>query len=493
MPQARNIGTPGGPHVRFEGGEHTAIGDSITLYFSGNDPGTPAWQVPLSLPNGLALTYGQIVALGGDFYGIPARPISDGTTPEDRAARFTDAFNSLAYLPASKDEATQILAVMKIEIDAANQALANGEEPHEAYDRLGDTLSGKWNRITGGGGPISDFFPLGRYLKLAAVNWDHFGTWAVLAYTAGHTMALQQALRARAGGGRAALELAYAMNAFADHYLSDLFSGGHLRTPRKQLYDTVTPSDIGSLLSRYMHDEDCKFGLNVTSAAEFSWRAYGDKRYFDTMDVANRNQVDATVQASADEIFETFSTGTAPAPADFGALLRIANLQSVQDRRNTQNYSPLFAADGATVLRRNDVNNLNDRSWTASWWGWSTYLLLQKYNPNTPTGYLTPPTGAPAIVLNGWQTRTPIPPNWVDGNTVRYAFSRVNGQNESYTGPWSPYTELRGAYLPTLTVPVDPTGGATARNIFRQFGNGQPELIGTIPDNTTTSYIDNQP
>src|ERR1041385_2729924 len=65
-------------NVRFEGGEHTAIGDSVLLHFSASDRGTPAHEVKLTLPNGLKLTYGQIVALGGDFYGIPDAPISDG-------------------------------------------------------------------------------------------------------------------------------------------------------------------------------------------------------------------------------------------------------------------------------------------------------------------------------------------------------------------------------------------------------------------------------
>ena len=48
--------------VMFEAAEHTAIGDSALLYFSKSDPGTLAYNVPLALPNGLSLSYGQIVA-----------------------------------------------------------------------------------------------------------------------------------------------------------------------------------------------------------------------------------------------------------------------------------------------------------------------------------------------------------------------------------------------------------------------------------------------
>ncbi|MDD1015701.1 phospholipase [Pseudomonas rubra] len=480
------------PRERFEGGEHTAIGDSATLYFSGSDSGTPAWEVELDLPNGLALTYGQIVALGGDFYGDPDRPISDGGTVSERMQRFTAAFNSLASLPASKSEAEKILAVMQEEIQAANQAINNGVQPHEAYDKLGDELSAKWNRITGGGSIFTPWVPLGRYLKLAATNWDHFGTWAVAAYKAGHAVALQQAAKAHRSGQRKDLELAYAMNAFADHFLSDLFSGGHLRTPRKQLYETVTPSDVGSLLSRYMHDEDCKFGLNVFNAMDESWHAYGDKRYFDTVDVANRNHVNAVVQTSVDEVFQSFSDGTVPSEEAFEALLWLPDLKQLQNHLSNVNYSALFVAQNNTVLRRQDINNLNDRNWTDNWWGSTTLALLKKdYDPKPPAGYLNPPLQAPTIQASGWQSHKPSPPNWVDGQAVRYAFSFTNGLNESYTGPWSSYVTLEGSYHPTLNVPLDATGKSTGRNIFRQFRGSAPALVGSL-GSTQTSFIDQQ-
>ena len=81
------------PQLRFEGAEHTAIGDSTLLRFVKDAPAIPASQVELHLPNGLALTYGQVIALGGDFYGIPDQPICEGATAADRIQRFTNAFN----------------------------------------------------------------------------------------------------------------------------------------------------------------------------------------------------------------------------------------------------------------------------------------------------------------------------------------------------------------------------------------------------------------
>ncbi|QHF27127.1 phospholipase [Pseudomonas sp. R32] len=484
--------TSGKPVLRFEGGEHTAIGDNTLLRFSQDSAPIPAWKVALHLPNGLTLSYGQIVALGGDFYGVPERPIADGANAEERVQRFAAAFDSLAVLPASREEAGKILAVMQREIAAANQAIKDGRQPHEAYDQLGDTLSEEWNKITGGGSFVSPMFPLGRYLKLAASNWDHFGEWALLAYIAGHTAALRQAVKARASGDDGQLELAYAMNAFADHFLTDLFSAGHVRVPRKAIKDNVTPADLGSLISRFMHDEDSKYGLVLRNAQGDTWRGYGDKRYFDSIDVANRKQVGLAVQKSADEIFQAFDSGNLPAPTAYGALRIAADLQAAVEGQVPGNFAPLFALRNGKLMRRADVNNLNDPAQIDNWWGWSTYLLLKDYTPNTPAGYLQAPAGAPSVRADGWQTQVPSQPNWLPGHAVRYAVSVVNGLNESYIGPWSDYAELTERFQPTLTVPVDTSGKSVSRNLFRQFRGGSPELITSL-DASTTTYIDQHP
>lgn len=489
-------------HVEFEGGEHTAIGDSAFLYFSPNDPGVIAAQVPLTLPNGLQLTYGQIVALAGDFYGVPGAPISDGTTPADIMTRFTNAYNTLAVDIGAVTDAPNILQVMQTEITAVNQALANGQSASSAYDALGDSLSEQWNRITGGGSVFSPWIPMGRYLQLAAVNWDHFGEHAITAYTYGHTVAMQQGMLARNAPPAQQMGLlvqAYAMNAFADHFLSDAFSAGHVRAPRKQLYETVTPNQVGSYLSRYMHDEDSHWGLNLLDAANTPWHAYGDKRYFDTVDVANKAAVDSAVQLSVDEIFYAFNNGVITPTANLAALqltpTPIGSARNPQNEQAAGNISPLFSWDGSAMLRRNDINNLNDYSWTSSWWGWSTLALIQKsYAPNPPQGYLQRPTTAPAISASGWQSAQSVPPNWVSGAQVHYAVSFLTSLYQSDLGPWCAYLTVgpNQAY-PTLTgVPTGPAG-TLARGVYRQFTGGWYTPVGWIQDNTTTAFIDNTP
>lgn len=327
------------PTARFEGGEHTAIGDNALLYFSDCVTGQPSRQMKLVLPNGLALTYGQIVSLGGDFYGIPSAPISDGATAAARKTRFTNAYNSLATDSAATTEAPRILAVMADEIAAVNQALAEGRPASAAYEKLGDTLSAKWNVITGGGSFVSPWYPLGRYLQLSAMNRDHSGKWAVLAYEAGHAVAIEQARVARHAPPeqrRQLLGQAYAMNAFADHFLSDLFSAGRIRTPGKNL-----------------HDEDCPAGLAATKQIGDRWHASGDQRYFDTADRCNRALVDIAVQQSIDDVFLAFCTGKAP--AGYAALQRVADLGAAATVGANQAYPTLAnipTAPAGTLARR---------------------------------------------------------------------------------------------------------------------------------------------
>ena len=181
-----------------------------------------AYDYKFKFPNGLEVTYGQINALAGDFYGT-SEPISDGGTDQDRSRRFLAAYDTLANGgPRQPKEANSILAVLQTEVDAVNDAIKHGQDPSVAYSTLPD-VTVKLEAITLGrsGAPS--------YLGLARINWDHFGEDARKAYNAGHATAIQKAIEGD-------LEGAYTTNAFADHFLEDLFSAGHLRTPRRFLH-----------------------------------------------------------------------------------------------------------------------------------------------------------------------------------------------------------------------------------------------------------------
>lgn len=208
----------------MESAEHAWIGDQLKLEFG---PLTKnAKDHYFEFGTGKQLTYGLIIALAGDLYGVVGAPISTAANP---SKAFMDAWNSLAA--GNNNELQEILSIMREEITIFDQALVAKVDPSSTvYKSLGDSLSHKWNGATGGT-YNKTWIPPGRYLRLSSENWDHFGKTAMAAYQAGHQLAMEQAVRARASmRDQFALErelgLAYAMNAFADHFLTDLFSAG---------------------------------------------------------------------------------------------------------------------------------------------------------------------------------------------------------------------------------------------------------------------------
>ena len=84
---------------------------------------------------------------------------------------------------------------------------------------------------------------------------------------------------------------------------------------------------------------------------------------------------------------------------------------------------------------------------------------------------------------------------WVSGYVVYYAirFYDARTQRESLLSKWwGPKSDPKGLYggFGLIRIPVDPTGQATARRIWRRFGDGREKLIHEIPDNVTTKYQD---
>ncbi|VVC76510.1 hypothetical protein AQUSIP_18230 [Aquicella siphonis] len=359
----------------FASGEHVTLGDRINLYFSDDDPGKIA--SPLHLPNGLALTYGEILSLG-DFYEIPDQPISQGQSEAEQRALFLASFSSFSYNPSSLNETLAILAVIHDEIKTVDDGMKNGEKPEDIFKKIGHENDRRFNCITGGGcSPSTWWLEPGRYLNLANVDYDHFGDAAVSTYKIGHQIALEQAVTAHQTGDPAKLEIAYAMNAFASHFLSDRFAAGHIRTPRLELSEQVTTGTIGSLLSNYMHGEENAYGLHVHNGRGDRWIAYGDKSYFSPQSAEHRRIIHETLQASADEVFSAYQTGSIPTDSRVDDLIPLPD-----ETANAANLdiSALFYWDPYTksLMRRETMSNFYDRHWTNNWWGWSTLLELQR-------------------------------------------------------------------------------------------------------------------
>ncbi len=337
----------------FDSPEHVVIGDEIEL--NGLKSKT------LKLSNGLELSFGDLVSMP-DFYGIVSEPIARGKTAAEQKKRFLKGFASLAKSQEALEEASKILAVIHAQRDRFAQKLPplkSNDEQHMEY-----------NCLTGGAcsGSLWWLSP-GRYLDLAKQDYDHFGINALIAYKAGHTAALEAAVQGN-------LELAYALDAFAAHFLTDRFAAGHLRVPRTELPDHVTPSAVGSLLGGYMHAEENQNGLHVHNKRGDSWIAFGDHRFFDTENAQNRAIMREALVASTNEIYQAFLARQMP--------IKYQALELVPEPdENASNpkydVTPLFHWNptSKTIMRRSDTKDVHSKDYTSTWWGWSTLAQLR--------------------------------------------------------------------------------------------------------------------
>lgn len=385
----------------FSLSEYWTAGQKVSLQFNTEEPAKT--DIPLHLKNSLTVTYADIISLG-DLYGILGRPISHGIDEKQRQTRFKDVFKSFAKNPLAVHEVSELNAVIKKELQEVESGVRDGESAEEVYKRIGNDIGRQINCITGGGCTQYGWwlYP-GRYLLLALEDFDHFTPNNIVAYTHGHQVALEQAIKAKYSGNRSDLEQAYAMEAFAAHYLSDQFTAGHLRTPKEELNQTITPAVLGSLLASYMQQEENKYGIHVRNASGMQWVVYGDTSYFNPLNQVNRNMLLSTLQQSADELFNTYYTGAVP--EHFAALDMIPFAEPFYKEDNLD-LAPMFYWDDKSkqLWRRVDLANPYDKHWTNSWWGWSTLVLLKnQYGISSTlqlslTQYLTP--YIPASVKN---------------------------------------------------------------------------------------------
>jgi hypothetical protein len=379
------------PPLGFQSPEHVTIGENVMLQFPDK---LPANGVSLHLQNGLTLTYGEIVALGGDFYGVVDAPIALGKTSAEQQQRFVNAFATLATDTKAVAESAKLLALIKSEAKDIQQGIDQGENPTAVYARVNPDYNVEWNCITGGlcatdvpGVPkdvLRKIYVLkqGRYLQLADTDFDHFNVQAWQAYNAGHSAALETAITAHGDNNNVAiLEKAYAMNAFACHYLTDAFAPGHMRTPRLELYYTVFPATVGSILAGSMHIEDNKQGLVISNRRGDTWKAYGDSYYADERNQKNRALLQEAMQTSADEIYATFTSGQLPTEDKVHDLIPDLEKLSRPDAQHV-NLSPMFYwdKDKKIVFRRSSLTDLHNYTWTAYWIGWETLLELLSVN-----------------------------------------------------------------------------------------------------------------
>jgi hypothetical protein len=123
---------------------------------------------------------------------------------------------------------------------------------------------------------------------------------------------------------------------------------------------------------------------------------------------------------------------------------------------------------------------------------WHNQLSFIPGGGTVPFG---PPDTAPTV---GPYTANQPQGRWKDGVLARYGISFFDDNYESPIGPFSAFDpEQRFFAFPQLSdieAPLDADNTIKGRNIYRQFNDGsEPELVGTINDDSTTTFLDNKP
>jgi len=334
----------------FDSSEHNALG-AINL------SGLPAGFTQFTLSNGAKLTFGDIIALAGDYYGVPEQPICQGSTSQERIKRFLAAYNTLAK--GNVSEINNLLDLIKNERHAVDTALQNGTSVSAAINAHNSEEYMHALEYT-----------KGRFLELAERNLDHFSDEAIAAYQTGHQLAMLAAIDARKISDteeqQKQLEYAYTLEAYACHFLTDHFATGHIRTPRAQLekaFDAV----IGSLLSLFQHNEDGDSGLEVANKRGEVWKAYGDGHLFEEVCEDTKTKAKEAVQTTANEVYQAFTTGKIIQAKESGVYQLIPYATA-------NNYSAMFLCDPVSgkISYRSDLND----------------KYCKKYDPLTKEGVL---------------------------------------------------------------------------------------------------------
>ncbi len=205
--------TPGVAIQRFDSPEHRSLGDVATGRAPVNVGGeTPATRFELS--------HGDVIALSGDYF-LAAELMRFGAIPGDRGRKV-----------GTRDEIIWALKVIdEKEVVAADPRFSPGgiwvgfvfsDEVKAAVATRYDNLAAK---------NTSHFFaPSGRDAAGQPIRGSATGPSAFGSYRELHERAL---VLAYAAGGTAARDISHAMamEAAAQHFLTDSFSAGHLRTP----------------------------------------------------------------------------------------------------------------------------------------------------------------------------------------------------------------------------------------------------------------------
>jgi len=492
----------------FGSSEHRSLGDFVHLNLPQSllDVAPDAWKNKKLRVGRSELSYGEIVALAGDLYGIPSQPISDGTTDADRQTRFLAAFATLES--ADPDEVSKLVALISEEADAIKRNIINDGVPANVAAKAND-YDDEYTMATGGWVPYDGVHS--RYLQLAETNYDHFGFDAVTAYIAGHTVAINLALEAARDSKDsvartqvfAKYERALSLNAFADHFLTDLFSAGHLRVPRRKAVEQEGEV-VGGVASKAQHDEDSHWGLFVKSRRGHCWKCYGDNHLNTQQGVDNREHVREAIVSSVREIYNTFTSGP---PVAYEPLELIPDLDYARHAAKPNetdihlNFAALFlpVKDSPAIAVREPMDDTNSYHWALS--GFTADLLSHFEVSKPPHDYLPAPADKPIFSHWGKLSNPARAVSPVGLKRVRYALANVGYKQyphgglgtyySSEQGSWGDWIDTRVGECPHLAVQKDPDSRTVRRILLRQVEGELPVLnFRVLNENKEQEVID---
>jgi len=219
---------------RFNSGEHVWLGTQGFREACDADPDM-TFQDYATILRGESggkqrFSYGEIVALSGDFY----------KTPDEL---FYEKPTWLSWLWEDSDT-SDLRRYFRKELEVIKQQMNGADVKYPDYN-----VEFWWNAKN--------------YTELAKNNESHFGWHNMMTYCAYHTWALDLAVRASTATGNARDDLwrkCLYYNGFADHFLTDGFAAGHIRVPRREIRDWAAKEGFGDttggFLSKLLHDQD---------------------------------------------------------------------------------------------------------------------------------------------------------------------------------------------------------------------------------------------
>jgi subtilisin family serine protease/LAS superfamily LD-carboxypeptidase LdcB len=195
--------------AEFSGPEHKSIGDAG----SGKESSSISFGSPPQ-----PLSFGDVVSMAGDYFESYEEMRDLGETEAGRIELGWARWHCLGL---------------------GKQGIPEPRAPEETKKRVVD-----------------------RYLALAGRNLSHFSAGGVAwqAYTLWHGKAIADALEAGQTSSDSIWRRALTKEAFGDHFLTDMFSAGHVRTPRAEIRDWYNQRYPGSdkfieYMARFMFDQ----------------------------------------------------------------------------------------------------------------------------------------------------------------------------------------------------------------------------------------------